>query len=65
MFTERGMAPGPGAAYNIQRPEALEAFFMLWRVTGKPAYREWAWAIFQAFDRQCKARHGSGSVQRC
>lgn len=56
VFTERGMVPGPGGAYNIQRPEALEAFFMLWRVTGKPMYREWAWSVFQAFDRQCKAR---------
>ena len=30
--------------------------FVLWRVTLKPRYREWAWAMFQAFERHCKAR---------
>jgi hypothetical protein len=27
---------------------------VLWRVTGKPMYREWAWSMFQSFDRECR-----------
>ena len=50
------MVPGDGARHNLLRPEALEAMFVLWRVTGKPRYRDWAWAMFQAFERHCKAR---------
>ncbi len=50
------MAAGEGARHNLLRPEALEAMFVLWRVTQKPRYRDWAWAMFQAFERHCKAR---------
>ena len=50
------MVAGDGAHHNLLRPEALEAMFVLWRVTAKPKYRDWAWAMFQAFERHCKAR---------
>lgn len=30
-------------AYNILRPETVESFFYMWRVTGDPMYREWGW----------------------
>ena len=55
-FREAGMVAGDGAHYNLLRPEALEAMFVLWRVTQKPKYRDWAWAMFQAFEKHCKAR---------
>jgi mannosyl-oligosaccharide alpha-1,2-mannosidase len=32
----------------ILRPEAIESVFVLWRVTGDPAWREAAWDMFQA-----------------
>ena len=50
------MVAGDGAHHNLLRPEALEAMFVLWRVTAKPKYRDWAWAMFQAFEKHCKAR---------
>ena len=56
VFSEHGLQPGTGAVHNVQRPETFEALFVLWRVTGKPMYREWAWSIFQSFDRECKVR---------
>lgn len=43
-------------AHNLLRPEAMEACFYLWRVTGKQMYREWAWSMFRAFQQNCKAR---------
>lgn len=30
-------------SYNILRPETVESFFYLWRVTGDPVYQEWGW----------------------
>jgi len=48
------MAAAAEAPHNLLRPEAVEAIFMLHRVTGDPKYREWGWEIFQAFDKHCK-----------
>lgn len=61
LFTDAGMVPGSGARHNLLRPEAMEAAFLLWRVTGKQMYQEWAWAMFQAFERHSKARQLSHS----
>ena len=51
-----GMTPGAGGRFNVLRPEAMEACFYLWRVTGKQMYRDWAWGMFHAFQQNCKAR---------
>lgn len=47
-----------GAVYNIQRPEAVETFFYLWRATKDPIWREHGWKVFQAFERCCKVASG-------
>ena len=36
-------------AHNLLRPETLESMFVLWRVTRRPVYREWGWAIFRCW----------------
>jgi mannosyl-oligosaccharide alpha-1,2-mannosidase len=43
-----------GADFYIQRPEAVEAFFYLWRMTGDPMYRDWSWTVFQSIEKHCK-----------
>ena len=45
-FNNRNMHAG--ARYNIQRPEAIEAIFYMYRKTGDPMYREWAWEMFRS-----------------
>ena len=30
-------------SYYIMRPETVESFFYLWRVTGDQQYRDWGW----------------------
>lgn len=40
------------------RPEAVEAFFYMWRHTKKQKYRDYAWAVFQQIDRHCKLEDG-------
>lgn len=39
----------PRDAHNLQRPEAVESLFIMWRITGDEIYREWGWKIFEAF----------------
>lgn len=50
----------PNDAHNLQRPEAVESLFILWRITGDPLYREWGWNIFKAFERYTNAGSGKG-----
>jgi mannosyl-oligosaccharide alpha-1,2-mannosidase len=38
---DREMMPAP--AYYILRPETVESFFYMWRITGDPQYQEWGW----------------------
>ena len=55
-FSAGGMRVG--APYNLLRPEALEAFWYMWRMTKDWKYRTWAWEVFQAFQTQCKVSGG-------
>lgn len=33
--------------YYILRPETIEAYFMMWRITHEQKYRDWAWEAVQ------------------
>lgn len=35
----------------MHRPEAVEAFFYMWRLTKQPKYRTWAWEVFEVCQR--------------
>ena len=37
--------------YNILRPETIESYFVLWRITHDKKYRDWGWEVVQVF--QC------------
>ncbi|KAK3286169.1 hypothetical protein CYMTET_6264 [Cymbomonas tetramitiformis] len=43
---------------NFLRPETVESFFLLYRRTGNPKYREWGWEIFQAFEKHARVETG-------
>ena len=45
------------ARYQL-RPETLESLFVLYRLTKKVKYREWAWEIFLAIELNCKTDAG-------
>ena len=47
-----------GGKFNIQRPEAIEAIFYMYRKTGDPMYREWAWEMFQNMRRHYRTETG-------
>jgi mannosyl-oligosaccharide alpha-1,2-mannosidase len=46
--------------YYILRPEVIESYFVLWRLTGDGKYREWGWDAAEAIQRHCKAPGGAG-----
>ncbi|KIK61668.1 glycoside hydrolase family 47 protein [Collybiopsis luxurians FD-317 M1] len=72
----RGRPPGlrePGPAsrkrdYTIYkrtyllRPEALESFYILWRTTGNPVWRERGWSVFQSIQKHAKTELGYASI---
>ena len=53
----------PGSAYSILRPEAVESWFHLWRLTHKQQYREWSWQVFEAFEQHSRVPGGHSGVK--
>lgn len=50
-------------SYYILRPEAIEAWFYLWRVTGNEKYRDWCWEAAQAIERHCRVEAGYSGIR--
>lgn len=49
--------------YYIQRPEVIEGWFYLWRVTHDPKYREWCWEAAQAIEKYCRTPNGYSGIR--
>ncbi|XP_050424507.1 mannosyl-oligosaccharide alpha-1,2-mannosidase IA [Adelges cooleyi] len=49
--------------YNILRPETVESYFVLWRLTHNNKYRDWAWEAVQAFEKHCKVSGGYTGIK--
>lgn len=56
----RDAGPPPIDARNILRPETVESLYIAYQLTGDVVYREWGWAIFEAFRRHCRVDGGAG-----
>ncbi|XP_004486029.1 mannosyl-oligosaccharide 1,2-alpha-mannosidase MNS3 isoform X1 [Cicer arietinum] len=48
----------PADRHNLLRPETVESFFVLYRITEDLKYREWGWQIFEAFEKYTKVDTG-------
>ena len=57
----RAASVRPRNAYHNRPLLQVESLFLLWRLTGKPRYREWGWNIFLAFERHCRVSSGGYS----
>lgn len=44
------------------RPEAIEAFFYMYRHTKDEKYREWAWHVFEHIEKHCRTAGGGYAV---
>ena len=60
-----GSSEGRGVSNNkyILRPETVESYFLMWRLTKDPKYRDWGWEMVQALDRHCKAEGGYSGIR--
>jgi len=48
----------PADAHHILRPEAVESWFVLWRVTRDVGWRDLGWAAFRAWEAHCRVPWG-------
>eukprot|EP01120_Amphizonella_sp_Union-15-10_P009005 TRINITY_DN3329_c0_g1_i2.p1 TRINITY_DN3329_c0_g1~~TRINITY_DN3329_c0_g1_i2.p1 ORF type:complete len:414 (+),score=58.25 TRINITY_DN3329_c0_g1_i2:334-1575(+) len=48
----------PGQSDYLLRPETLESYFVLYRLTNNSMYRDWGWDIFKALYKYCKTDNG-------
>jgi hypothetical protein len=62
--SDHDFTPGAGGAHYLLRPETIETYFYMWRLTRDPKYRDWAWEAFQAIERSCRVDSGGYSGVR-
>ncbi|CBK19517.1 alpha-1,2-Mannosidase [Caenorhabditis elegans] len=48
-------------AHSLLRPEAIEAWFYLYRVTKDKKYQEWGWKAFESIEKYAKVETGGYS----
>lgn len=39
-------------------PQTFESYFVMWRLTKDPKYREWGWEAVQALEKHCRVPGG-------
>ncbi|XP_049836447.1 mannosyl-oligosaccharide alpha-1,2-mannosidase IA isoform X2 [Schistocerca gregaria] len=44
--------------YYILRPEVIESYFIMWRLTKDQKYRDWGWEAVQALEKHCRVPGG-------
>uniref|UniRef100_A0AB38ZEB3 alpha-1,2-Mannosidase n=1 Tax=Ectomocoris sp. TaxID=3104572 RepID=A0AB38ZEB3_9HEMI len=49
--------------YYLLRPEVIESYFYLWRLTKDPKYREWGWEAAQALEKHCRTHSGYSGLK--
>lgn len=47
----------------ILRPETIESYFILWRLTHDQKYRDWAWDAAQAIEKYCRTSGGFSGIR--
>ncbi|XP_028412795.1 mannosyl-oligosaccharide 1,2-alpha-mannosidase IA-like [Dendronephthya gigantea] len=49
--------------YYILRPEVVESYFVMWRITHDQKYREWGWEAVQAIKKHCEVGVGFSGIR--
>lgn len=49
--------------YYIQRPEVIESYFVMYRLTKDNKYREWGWEAVQAIEKYCRTPTGYTGIK--
>ncbi|BFZ09518.1 hypothetical protein BsWGS_12557 [Bradybaena similaris] len=46
----------------ILRPEVVESWYYMWRLTKQQKYRDWAWVMVQALEKYCRVEGGYAGI---
>ncbi|XP_029306716.1 LOW QUALITY PROTEIN: mannosyl-oligosaccharide 1,2-alpha-mannosidase IA [Cottoperca gobio] len=49
--------------YYILRPEVIESYMYMWRLTHDPKYREWGWEAVEALEQHCRVEFGFSGIR--
>ncbi|XP_062841479.1 mannosyl-oligosaccharide 1,2-alpha-mannosidase IA isoform X2 [Trichomycterus rosablanca] len=49
--------------YYILRPEVIESYMYMWRLTHDPKYREWGWEAVEALEKYCRVEGGYSGIR--
>ncbi|KAF7691971.1 mannosyl-oligosaccharide 1,2-alpha-mannosidase IA isoform X1 [Silurus meridionalis] len=49
--------------YYILRPEVIESYMYMWRLTHDPKYREWGWQAVEALEKFCRIDGGYSGIR--
>ncbi|KAL0961950.1 hypothetical protein UPYG_G00333810 [Umbra pygmaea] len=55
-------APRVNERPYLLRPEVVESYMYLWRLTHDPKYRDWGWEAVQALERHCRVATGFSGI---
>uniref|UniRef100_A0A4W5NBF8 alpha-1,2-Mannosidase n=1 Tax=Hucho hucho TaxID=62062 RepID=A0A4W5NBF8_9TELE len=55
-------APRVNERQYILRPEVVESYMYMWRLTHDPKYREWGWEALEALERHCRLATGFSGI---
>ncbi|XP_041739530.1 mannosyl-oligosaccharide 1,2-alpha-mannosidase IA isoform X2 [Coregonus clupeaformis] len=55
-------APRVNERHYILRPEVVESYMYMWRLTHDPKYREWGWEALEALERHCRLATGFSGI---
>ncbi|XP_037737750.1 mannosyl-oligosaccharide 1,2-alpha-mannosidase IC isoform X1 [Chelonia mydas] len=49
--------------YYILRPEVVESYLYMWRLTHDPKYRQWGWEVVKALEKYCRVEAGFSGIR--
>ncbi|XP_014244407.1 mannosyl-oligosaccharide alpha-1,2-mannosidase IA-like isoform X2 [Cimex lectularius] len=49
--------------YYLLRPEVIESYFYMWRLTKDQKYRDWGWDAVQALEKYCRTPTGYSGLK--
>ncbi|XP_038613937.1 LOW QUALITY PROTEIN: mannosyl-oligosaccharide 1,2-alpha-mannosidase IC [Tachyglossus aculeatus] len=57
------MATRLSERYYILRPEVVESYMYMWRITHDPKYRQWGWEVVLALEKYCRVGAGFSGIR--
>ncbi|XP_053736239.1 mannosyl-oligosaccharide 1,2-alpha-mannosidase IA isoform X2 [Synchiropus splendidus] len=49
--------------YYILRPEVIESYMYMWRLTHDPKYQDWGWEAVEALEQHCRVESGFSGIR--